>query len=89
MKRILFLIHDFGQGGTEKVLVNKVNNMDRSKFDISVTVLFWRQCKRTVPCTRYQFPCGISQRSAREQQANEATDTAPAALNICDGALRY
>lgn len=39
MKKILFLIHDLGQGGAEKVLVNLVNNMDRSKFDISVTVL--------------------------------------------------
>lgn len=40
MKRVLFLIHDLGQGGAEKVLVNLVNNMDRSKFDISVTALF-------------------------------------------------
>ena len=40
MKRTLFLIHNLGQGGAEKVLVNLVNNMDRSKFDISVTVLF-------------------------------------------------
>lgn len=40
MKKILFLIHDLGQGGAEKVLVNLVNNMDRSKFDISVTSLF-------------------------------------------------
>ena len=40
MKKIFFLIHDLGQGGAEKVLVNLVNNMDRSKFDISVTVLF-------------------------------------------------
>ncbi|MCI6430583.1 MAG: glycosyltransferase [Lachnospiraceae bacterium] len=39
-KKILFLIHDLGQGGAEKVLVSLVNNMDRSKFDISVTVLF-------------------------------------------------
>lgn len=38
--KILFLIHDLGQGGAEKVLVNLVNNMDRTKFDISVTVLF-------------------------------------------------
>ena len=38
--KINFLIHDLGQGGAEKVLVNLVNNMDRSKFDISVTVLF-------------------------------------------------
>lgn len=40
MTKILFLIHDLGQGGAEKVLVNLVNNLDRSKFDISVTVLF-------------------------------------------------
>lgn len=38
--RILFLIHDLGQGGAEKVLVNLANNMDRSKFDITVMVLF-------------------------------------------------
>ena len=40
MKKILFLIHDLGQGGAEKVLVNLVNNMDCSEFDISVTALF-------------------------------------------------
>ncbi len=40
MKKILFLIHDLSQGGAEKVLVNLVNNLDRTKFDISVTVLF-------------------------------------------------
>ena len=40
MLKVLFLIHDLGQGGAEKVLVNLVNNMDRSKFDISVTVFF-------------------------------------------------
>lgn len=40
LKKILFLIHDLGQGGAEKVLVNLVNHLDRSKFDISVTVLF-------------------------------------------------
>ena len=28
MVKILFLIHDLGQGGAEKVLVNLVNNMD-------------------------------------------------------------
>ena len=39
-KTILFLIHDLGQGGAEKVLVNLVNNMDPEKFDISVTALF-------------------------------------------------
>lgn len=40
MKKILFIIHDLAQGGAEKVLVNLVNNMDRSKFDITVMALF-------------------------------------------------
>lgn len=39
-KRILFLIHDLHQGGAEKVLVNLVNNMDRTRFDITVMALF-------------------------------------------------
>ena len=39
-KKILFLIHDLGHGGAEKVLVNLVNNMDRKKFDITVMALF-------------------------------------------------
>lgn len=40
MKKILFLIHDLGPGGAEKVLVNLVNNMDRTKFDITLIALF-------------------------------------------------
>ena len=40
MKKILFFIHDLGQGGAEKVLVNLVNNMDQTKFDITVLSLF-------------------------------------------------
>ena len=40
MKKILFLIHDLGPGGAEKVLVNLVNNMDPEKFDITVMALF-------------------------------------------------
>lgn len=39
-KRILFLIHDLGQGGAEKVLVNLVNNMHKDKFSVTVMVLF-------------------------------------------------
>lgn len=40
MQKVLFLIHDLGQGGAEKVLVNLVNNMDYSKFDITIMTLF-------------------------------------------------
>lgn len=38
--KILFLIHDLGPGGAEKVLVNLVNNLDREKFDVTVMALF-------------------------------------------------
>ena len=40
MKKLLFLIHDLGEGGAEKVLLNLVNNMDQTKFDITVMTLF-------------------------------------------------
>lgn len=40
MLKILFLIHDLGQGGAEKVLINLVNNMDPNNFDITVMALF-------------------------------------------------
>lgn len=40
MVKVLFLIHSLIGGGAEKVLVNLVNNIDRKKFDVSVTVLF-------------------------------------------------
>ena len=39
-KRVLFLIHDLGPGGAEKVLVNLVNSLDKKKFDVSLRVLF-------------------------------------------------
>lgn len=38
--RILFLINTLGGGGAERVLVNLVNNMDYSKFDITVETMF-------------------------------------------------
>lgn len=40
MKKVLFFIHDLGQGGAEKVLVSLVNNMDYSQFDVTVMALF-------------------------------------------------
>lgn len=40
MTKLLFLIHDLGHGGAEKVLVNLVNNMDPEQFDITVIALF-------------------------------------------------
>lgn len=40
MKRILFLVENLGCGGAERVLVNLVNFMDKSKFDVTVMTLF-------------------------------------------------
>lgn len=40
MIKILFLINTLGGGGAEKVLVNLVNNMDFSKYDITVETMF-------------------------------------------------
>lgn len=40
MIRILFLIPNLGHGGAEKVLINLVNNMDCSKFDVTVMTLY-------------------------------------------------
>ena len=39
-RKVLFLIHDLGPGGAEKVLVNLVNGLDKSKFDVSLRTLF-------------------------------------------------
>ncbi len=40
MIKVLFLINTLGGGGAERVLVNLVNNMDRTRFDITVETMF-------------------------------------------------
>lgn len=40
MKRILFFITSLAGGGAEKVLVNMVNHMDKTKYHITVMTLF-------------------------------------------------
>lgn len=40
MIKVLFFIPTLAHGGAEKVLVNLVNNMDKSRFDITVQTLF-------------------------------------------------
>ncbi len=40
MIKILFLINTLGGGGAERVLVNLVNNMDKSIYDITVETMF-------------------------------------------------
>ncbi len=34
--KVLFLIHTLGAGGAEKVLINLVNNLDQTKYDITL-----------------------------------------------------
>lgn len=38
--KILFLIHDLGPGGAEKVLVTLANNLDKEKFSVTILSLF-------------------------------------------------
>lgn len=63
MIKILFMIHDLGHGGAEKVLVNLVNNMDHDQFDITVTALFGggvnEQCLSSKIRYRTVFPKSI------------------------------
>ncbi len=40
MIKMLFFLPTLGNGGAEKVLVNLINNMDTTKFDITVKTLF-------------------------------------------------
>lgn len=40
MKKILFFIPTLMHGGAEKVLVNLVNNLDNTKFDVTVQTIF-------------------------------------------------
>ena len=40
MTKVLFLIPNLAHGGAEKVLVNLANNMDKTKFDVTVQTLF-------------------------------------------------
>ncbi len=39
-KKILFLIQDLKHGGAERVLVNLVNNLDKTKYDVTLQTLF-------------------------------------------------
>lgn len=40
MKKILFFITNLAHGGAERVLVNLVNNLDKSKYDVTVRTIF-------------------------------------------------
>lgn len=64
MKSVLFMIPNLGYGGAEKVLVNLVNHMDQSKFNITVMTLydeginrkFLAECITYKSCMKRSFP---------------------------------
>ena len=39
MKRVLFVVHTLQIGGAERALINILNNIDKSKFSITVLAL--------------------------------------------------
>ncbi|MCM1140830.1 MAG: glycosyltransferase [Muribaculum sp.] len=63
MKSVLFVIPTLGGGGAEKVLVNLVNNLDKSKYDIEILTLFKNDTNlkflkndiRVTSCLKKQF----------------------------------
>lgn len=62
--KILFLIPTLGHGGAERVLVNLANNMDKTRFDVTVQTLFdvgiyqsqIHEDVRYIPGLKYYFP---------------------------------
>ena len=66
-KRILFLIPNLAHGGAERVLVNLVNNLDKTRYDVTVQTLFDLGINKQYlnPDVRYisgwkRQPCGNS-----------------------------
>lgn len=55
MIKVLFLIPNLGHGGAEKVLVNLVNNMDKSKFDVTVMTLYDEGVNKSSLCTHIKY----------------------------------
>ena len=55
MKSVLFLIPTLDRGGAENVLVNLVNNMDQSKFRITVQTLFDKDSQKDRLRTRIEY----------------------------------
>lgn len=55
--KILFLIQTLGGGGAERVLVNLVNNMDSSKFDITVLTMFEGGVNRELLSDHIRYKC--------------------------------
>ena len=59
-KKVLFLITNLAHGGAERVLVNLANNLDKSKYDVTVMTIFDtgvnKQYLSSEVCYRSIFP---------------------------------
>ena len=51
MLSVLFLIPTLDRGGAENVLVDLVNHMDQSKFQITVQTLFDKDSQKNLEAT--------------------------------------
>jgi len=62
-KKILFLIPNLAHGGAERVLVNLVNHLDHTRYDVTVQTIFdvgvnrqyLSSAVRYIPGMRFQF----------------------------------
>lgn len=57
MIKILFLINTLGGGGAERVMVNLINNMDKSKFNITVGTMFADGINKDLLCEDVKYYC--------------------------------
>ncbi|MBQ7923526.1 MAG: glycosyltransferase [Clostridia bacterium] len=64
-KKILFLIPNLAHGGAERVLVNLVNNLDRSKYDITVQTLFDTGVNRKYLASDIRYVGGLKKQFRR------------------------
>lgn len=60
MTSVLFLIPTLGHGGAERVLVNLVNHMDLSKFDITLQTLFDEGINKQYLCSDIRYKSFMS-----------------------------
>ena len=87
MKRvkILFFIEELQAGGAEKVLCNLVNEMDQSKFDVTVQTLWKADAEQYLkPCVRYRYCYSKKNRINNERYRLEAAAGLAYPLHIKD-----
>ena len=85
MIKILFFIETLKAGGAEKVLCDLVNNMDQSKFTITVQTV-WKQdsSKYLVPGIRYKYMYEAQNAMSRARYRAEAAAGLSYRLHIKD-----